>query len=92
MKVSVEPLLALALRNELGQTRLGITVSSKVGIAVVRVRIRRRLRELFRKRRAKLPVGVDLVLIARSQAASVDFAALERSFDQIAAKLKRLFP
>lgn len=91
-KVSVEPLLALALPNGTEVTRLGITVSSKVGNAVVRARIRRRLRELFRKRRSKLPVGLDLVLIARTAAATVEFSALERSFDSIAHKLRRHFP
>jgi ribonuclease P protein component len=92
VKVSIEPLLALALPNGTPATRLGLTVSTKVGNAVVRVRIRRRLRELFRKRRDKLPAGIDLVLIARAQAATVDIAALERTFDAVAQKLRRHFP
>src|SRR5207237_138553 len=49
-KVSSDSLIALALKNERSITRLGLTVSSKVGNAVVRNRIRRRLRELYRKR------------------------------------------
>jgi ribonuclease P protein component len=91
-KVSVDPLLALALPNPAGVTRLGVTVSSKVGNAVVRVRIRRRLRELFRKRRAEFPSGVDLVLIGRSSAATMEFAALSRAFGVVAQKLRALFP
>jgi ribonuclease P protein component len=87
----VEPLLALALRNEVGATRMGFTVSTKVGNAVVRNRIRRRLRELYRQRRASLPSGVDAVLIARSGAATADFQRLSRAFDQIAARLRSLF-
>ena len=92
VKVSAGPLLALALRNDAGVTRLGLTVSTKVGNAVSRVRIRRRLRELFRKRRGGLPVGVDLVLIARGSAKDAEYEALVMAFDTIAARLKGLFP
>jgi ribonuclease P protein component len=92
VKVSTGPLLALPLRNEGGPTRLGLTISSKVGNAVTRVRIRRRLRELFRKRRSALPVGVDLVLIARGSAKDAEYEALVKAFDTIAARLKGLFP
>jgi ribonuclease P protein component len=91
-KVAVEPLLALALANGTGVTRVGLTVSSKVGNAVVRARIRRYLREIFRKRRAKLPQGLDLVLIARSSAKDADGEKLGRAFDAITARLARMFP
>ena len=77
--------------NGTGETRLGITVSTKVGAAVVRVRIRRRIRELFRRRRDQLPPGVDLVLIARASAADSDYDALARAFDGLARKLKGSF-
>lgn len=91
-KVAVGPLLALAVRNGKDVTRMGLTVSTKVGIAVVRVRLRRQLRELFRKRRAQLPPGIDLVIVARASAAQSDYEALSRAFDQIARKLKGMFP
>jgi ribonuclease P protein component len=104
-KVAVGPLLALALPRGGGaraegsapaprglETRLGITVSSKVGNAVLRVRIRRRLRELFRKRRGQLPAGLDLVLIARGSAREADYEALSRAFDGVSERLRRLFP
>src|SRR3989442_5712387 len=76
IKVSADPLLALALENPRGVTRLGITISSKVGNAVVRNRIRRRLREIFRRQRGRLPQGIDLVLIATRRANEADFSAL----------------
>ncbi len=91
-KVAVEPLLALALRNEVGTTRMGFTVTTKVGNAVVRNRIRRRLRELYRQRRASLPGGVDVVIVARASAPSAGFDQLSRAFDQIASRLRSLFP
>ena len=92
IKVSVAPLLALALKNSLNVTRLGITVSSKVGNAVLRNRIRRRLREIFRKRRHWLPEGLDLVLIATSRARTADFESLNRACLGLASRLKRHFP
>ncbi len=90
--MSTDCLLALAQKNDQGATRVGITVSSKVGNAVVRNRIRRRLRELYRHRKAALPCGLDVVLVAKPQAAQADFAALAAAYDALAAKLARKFP
>ncbi len=90
-KVSAGALLGAALPNERGFTRLGLTVSSKVGNAVVRAAIRRRLREIFRKRRDELPAGVDLVLIARSAAKGAESDELGRAFGTIATRLRSVF-
>ncbi len=92
-KVASGPLLALAAKNPKGgPTRLGITVSSKVGIAVLRVSIRRRLRDLYRKERHRLPEGLDLVLVARQSAATADYAEFARAFNDVARRLKGMFP
>jgi ribonuclease P protein component len=86
-KVTAEPLLALALPNGRDFTRLGLTVSTKVGNAVVRTRLRRKLRELFRARKQELPKGLDVVLIARTTAAQASFEQLTRAFEGVAQKL-----
>lgn len=52
--------------NNQGQTRLGITVSAKVGNAVIRNRIKRLVREFFRRHRREIPSPQDIVVIARS--------------------------
>ncbi len=91
-KVQTDCFLALYLPNQKGQTRLGLTVSSKVGPAVLRNRVRRRLRELFRTQRNLLPKGIDLVLIARPAAAEADFARLGRAFSKVGAELTRRLP
>ena len=79
--------VALVLPNELGISRLGITVSKRVGKAVARNLVKRRLREIFRKNRRALPSGVDLVLIARAGSPKAEFGALNdevvRLFEKI---------
>ncbi len=94
LKINAECVLVLVLPNERpdGVTRAGFTVSSKVGNAVVRNRIRRRLRELYRTRRAGLPKGIDMVFIARNSAATAEWPSFVKAFDKLAIELKRKFP
>lgn len=63
-------------------SRLGITTSRKVGHAPARNRIRRLVREFFRKRRAVLAPPRDILVIARPGAAEVCFADVERELSQ----------
>jgi ribonuclease P protein component len=51
--------------NQLPQSRLGLSVSRKVGSSVVRNRWKRLLREAFRLSRVELPQGLDLITIPR---------------------------
>lgn len=64
------------LRSKTGQSRLGVTVSTKLGHAVVRNRARRRLRELYRLSRPDMLPGYDIILVARSLCAAGDFARM----------------
>jgi ribonuclease P protein component len=54
------------------ENRLGITVSGKVGNAVTRNRIKRSIREYFRRHRAELPMESDILVIARRGAAELE--------------------
>ena len=67
-------------RNRTGENRLGFTVSVKLGHAVVRNRIRRRLREVARLNAERLRSGWDLVLVARSRALDAPFNKLEEAY------------
>lgn len=67
-------------------TRMGLTVSRKVGGAVVRNRIKRRLREAFRRNKLALPLGFDVVVIARVGAGEADYTTLEQELLTACAK------
>jgi ribonuclease P protein component len=67
--------------------RLGLTVSRKVGNAVVRNRMKRRLREWFRHHRGQLACPVDLVVIVRPQGANLDYEQVCRELGEIARKI-----
>lgn len=87
-KSAADSYLALyARRNGQKGNRLGLTVSTKVGHAVVRNRVRRRLREIYRLNEDRLIRGVDVVVVARVRAAGAPYAKLEHSFLKLAGKL-----
>jgi ribonuclease P protein component len=81
-------LIVYACENRLPYTRLGLSVSRKVGPAVRRNRLRRLYREAFRLSRAVLPTGLDLVLIPRSPA-EPPLAELMQSLPRLAGQLAR---
>lgn len=69
-------LVLYALPNRLPVSRLGLTVSPKIGKAVVRNRVKRRLRECYRLEEEGFKTGFDLVIVARRAALSVPFDRL----------------
>ena len=73
--------------NEEG-TRLGITASRKVGKAVVRQRVKRRVREIFRrwKGRPKL-VGLDIVVHLKPAAGGAEYEVLKSELETLLSRL-----
>ncbi len=67
--------------NGLGYSRLGLSVSRRVGGAVVRVRVKRMLREAFRLGRGGWPVGYDWVVVVRGHEA-MGLAAYQRALGE----------
>jgi ribonuclease P protein component len=77
-----------AYRRGEGVSRLGLAVGKAVGIAVVRNRVKRRLRELFRRHKVLVPRGYDLFVRAVPASASASYAALEATWCEVTAKLR----
>ena len=72
-------LVLYARKNRTDTNRVGITVSKKLGKAVVRNRVRRRIREAYRLNEQKFLPGWDIVIVARSRAVEVSFRKLTES-------------
>lgn len=79
----------LGLKTSKSNTRMGIIVSKKVGNAVVRNRIKRQLRERFRKQNSGSANGIDFVVIARYRASNGDAIELGKFFEKSLQKLNR---
>lgn len=76
--------LGVLAQPEATRARVGIVTTRKVGMAVVRNRIRRRIREVFRLHQFDLIPGVWLVTIARPSAATASFQDIERDWLRLA--------
>jgi ribonuclease P protein component len=81
-----------ARKNRLNQNRVGITVSKKLGCAVVRNRVRRRLREIYRLNEDRFLPGYDIVVVARSRAVEASFEELHTAYLTAAEKAGILHP
>ena len=84
------PMVIYCRKNKLGHNRLGITVSVKLGGAVVRNRARRRLREVYRLNKPCLKQGYDVILVARSRTLTGSWKELNDSFLRICRKVNIL--
>ena len=74
-------------RNGQPGNRVGLTVSAKLGHAVRRNRLRRRLREIYRIHEAEFRPGYDLVVVARTRDMDASYQQLESAYLSLAAKL-----
>jgi len=90
-KSAVSPYFAVYFRkNRLNMNRLGITVGGKLGNAVTRNRLRRRIREIYRTNETCFLTGYDIVVVGRTRAVSARYAALEDSLLRLCAGLSLL--
>ena len=70
-------LVMYVLENNLDKNRLGISVSKKVGNSVVRHHVTRLVRESYRLQENIFNSGLDIVVVARANAASASFREIE---------------
>ena len=80
--------LAVYVRpNHLNRNRLGLTVGTKVGKAVRRNKVRRRIREAYRIHENQMTPGWDIVVVGRVRSAFAPYAELERDLLRLLDKL-----
>lgn len=78
------------LRNDSGERRYGITITRKIGGAVVRNRCKRRLREIMRKYELQDSHlgGFDLVINVRAEMVKADFKQLQEAFSRVMGRFR----
>jgi ribonuclease P protein component len=85
-------LVVYAAANALPHPRVGLSVSRKVGNAVVRNRWKRLFREAFRLHQHTLPTGLDFILIPRSGQVEPTLEGVVASLTKLAADAARRVP
>jgi len=76
-------LVMYILKNEDGKSKLGISVSKKVGNSIVRHRLARLIRESYRLNRDKFNSGLNIVVIARVGAKGKNYFEIESAFKHL---------
>jgi ribonuclease P protein component len=83
--------LAVVEKSRLERTRIGITVTKKVGCAVVRNKVKRLVREYFRKNRHKIHGNLDINIIAKKRTNGDDNRKITKALQDIFYKIERQF-
>lgn len=90
LKIRAGSFLIIGRENSLERTRLGVTVTKKIGGAVVRNRLKRQVREFFRHNVGRWSPGLDLLFIARGEAAGRTRAELRADLARAGEKIAGL--
>ncbi len=87
-KIHTDSFLVFVLpQREPGPTRIGVTASRKLGGAVRRNRVKRLVREAFRRHKLLFPGGLDVVFIAKKDAVGVDYDQVVREIEKLCRRL-----
>ncbi len=72
------------------ERRLGVTVGKRIGCAVQRNRVKRLVREVFRRNQELFPADFDVVLVARAGAPRLDYEAVRAELERAQGSVQRL--
>ena len=89
-KIHSRSFVLYAMANQLDLHRLGVTVSRKIGKSAVRNRVKRRLREIFRRNKPEIGPSMDFVINARKSVGEIEFDALRDEFLASIGRLEKL--
>lgn len=87
-RIHTQHFILIVCPNRCKRMRLGITVSRKVGNAVIRNRLKRRLREYFRRNLRPLEAFLDISIVAKRQAGSLPHELLVAELHKAFARLE----
>ena len=76
-------LILYVRKNNLDYSRMGITISKKTGKAVIRNKIKRQMKEIYRNYESNIKEGYDLIFIVRRNVPDISFKDLESAFKHI---------
>lgn len=85
-KIHLERFLVCILKTT-GMGRMGITVSRKVGKAVQRNRVKRLIREVWRQNKKLIPLGYDVVFVAKKNTCNLNYWEMLSEFKQLVPKI-----
>ncbi len=89
-KVKSDNLIFYFAENRLGFSRIGLSLSKKTGNAVKRNRIKRLVREIFRRQKKRFKKGYDIVVICRRAVPEIKLTQMETIFNMALSKIKIL--
>lgn len=89
LKVQNQHFVVLYNKSRNGRTRLGITVTKRVGNAVARNQLKRYVREFFRQNRQTIQSGIDLNVIIKTDASGIPSTEAYRSLRNIFCKIRK---
>lgn len=73
-------------KNNLDDVRIGFTVSKKIGKAVVRNKVKRRLKEICRVNVSRFAPGYDLIFVARGKIKGISYQLVEQEIEKLCLK------